>query len=250
MSHAVGSRLGPDRDGATSSTPAILGRRDRCFFTSMALAAGLAVCVGFAPTFYLRPTALEPLPPYLHVHGVLFTAWIVFFLAQTTLVASGRTSLHRRLGWAGVALAVAMVAAGTTAGIWSMQREIANGHEDAALAFLTTPFSAMLVFAALVGAAVVWRRRPATHKRLMLLATISILDAAVARWPLRFTADWMFYALTDLFIVAAVTYDLVARRRLAPAYFWGGLLIIVAQWSRPVVGQTEAWQAFARAIVK
>ena len=77
--------------------------------------------------------------------------------------------------------------------------------------------AAMLLFGGLVGAAVAWRRHPDTHKRLMLLATISLLDAAVARWPIRFTADWMFYAITDLFIVAAIAYDVLSRHRIARA---------------------------------
>jgi hypothetical protein len=216
----------------------------------MALAAGVAVFVGFAPTFYLRPDAVAPLPPYLQIHGVAFTAWIVLFALQTALIASGRPRLHRRLGWAGAALAASMVVVGSTAGIWSMQREVANGNTDAAMTFLTTPFSAMLVFALLVGAAVAWRRRPEVHKRLMLLATISLLDAAVARWPFGFTADWMFYAITDLFILAAIAYDLVSRRRVGMAYVWGGGLIVLGQGLRPIVGQTGTWQAIARAILQ
>jgi hypothetical protein len=232
------------------SGPLPAHQRDRIFFGLMALAVAVAVFVGFAPTFYLRPGTAAPLPRYLQVHGLAFSAWIVLFVLQTALIASGRTRVHRRLGWAGAALAATMVVAGTTAGIWSMQREIANGSGDAALTFLTTPFSAMLVFGGLVAAAIAWRRRPETHKRLMLLATISLLDAAVARWPLAFTADWMFYAITDLFIVAAIGYDLIARRRVTDAYLWGGAAIVLCQGLRPIVGQTGTWHAIARAILQ
>jgi hypothetical protein len=237
---------------ATLSQAGLLSvrQRDRIFFGVMALAVAAAVFVGFAPTFYLRPDTVAPLPPYLQIHGLAFTAWIVLFVAQTALIASGRTRLHRRVGWAGAALAAIMVAVGSTAGIWSMQREVANGNADAAMTFLTTPFSAMLVFAVLVAAAVAWRRHPDTHKRLMLLATISLLDAAVARWPFRFTADWMFYAIADLFIVAAIAYDLMSRRRIAMAYVWGGGLIVLCQGLRPIVGQTGTWHAIARAILQ
>ena len=216
----------------------------------MALAVAAAVMVGFAPTFYLRPDTVAPLPPYLRVHGLAFTAWIALFVTQTTLIAAERTRLHQRIGWAGAALAAFMVIAGSTAGVWSMQREVANGNGDAAMTFLTTPFSAMLVFGVLVAAAVLWRRHRDTHKRLMLLATISLLDAAVARWPIAFTADWMFYAITDLFIVAAIGYDLVSRRHIAAAYIWGGALIVLCQALRPIVGQTAAWHAIARPILQ
>ena len=212
----------------------------------MAFAVLVFVFVGFAPTYYLRSHfQTTPLPLYLHVHGFAFTAWIVLFTAQTMLVAARRIDVHRRLGWAGAVMAVLMVVAAFAAAILSGRRDVAAGHEDAALTFLTTPFLAMLVFIILVGAAVYYRRRAETHKRLMLLATISILDAAVARWPLEFvaTSAWALYVLTDLLIAAAILYDVVSRRRVHPVYLWGGPLILAGQSLRTVLGQTETWHA-------
>lgn len=229
------------------------GRRDRLFFAGMALAIAITVFVGFAPTFYLRsrsPVVPDSLPFYLQVHGTLFTAWILLFGAQVGLVAAARVRRHRQIGWAGAVLAVLMVASGATSGVLSMRREFAAGYEAEAAAFLMTPFSAMAVFATLVAAAVAWRRRPATHKRLMLLATISLLDAALARWPLGLTADWTFLAATDLFILAAVAYDLAAHRRVAPAYIWGGAVIVLGQSLRLIAGPTDAWRAIARQILQ
>jgi hypothetical protein len=228
-------------------------RIDRVFYTGMAIAVAVAVFVGFAPTYYLRSRfQTAPLPLYLRLHGLAFTAWIGLFAAQTTLVAARRIDVHRRLGWAGAVLSVLMAAAAITAGILSGRRDVAAGHEDAALTFLTTPFLAVLVFMILVGAAVYYRRRTEAHKRLMLLATISILDAAVARWPFELvaTSAWAFYVLTDVFILAAVLYDLASRRRVHPVYLWGGLLIVAGQSLRTVVGQTEAWHAIAREILR
>jgi hypothetical protein len=85
----------------------------------------------------------------------------------------------------------------------------------------------------------------------MLLATINVLDAAVARWPLAFISSttWTYYVVTDLFIVAAIAYDGVSRRRLHATYAWGGLLVIGMQVSRELIGRTAAWQSFARLIV-
>ena len=218
----------------------------------MSAAILAAVLLGFARTYYLRPYfQADALLPILQVHGFLFTSWILLFLTQTTLVAVGRTDLHRRLGWAGAALAALMVPVGLVAGVDVVRRNYpASGDE--ALTFLTTPVSAMLVFAALVTAAIVKRRRPEAHKRLMLLATISIIDAAVARWPLAIVAasSWAFYVFTDAFIAVGVAYDLVTRRHVHAAYIWGGLLIVVAQSLRTVTGQTDAWHAIARAILQ
>jgi hypothetical protein len=212
----------------------------------------VAVFVGFARTYYLRPQFQSTaLPFYLHVHGAVFSAWIALFVAQTSLVAARRTDVHRRLGLAGAALAAVMIVAALTAAIVSGRRNVAAGFETEALAFLTTPLSSMAVFLTLVAAALYYRRRPETHKRLMLLATISIIDAATARWPIAFvaTSSWAYYALADVFVVAALAYDAVWRRSIHPAYIWGGLLMVVAQVLRDVVGKTDAWQAFARLIL-
>ena len=218
----------------------------------MALAALAAVFLGFSRTYYLRPQFQDTsLPFYLHVHGALFSAWIALFVAQTSLVAARRTDLHRRLGPTGAVLAAAMVVIGVTAAIISGRRNIAAGLGTEALSFLTVPLSSMMVFAALVGSALYYRRRPETHKRLMLLATISILDAATARWPFAFATatTWAYYVLADLFILVAVAYDGLSRRRIHPAYIWGGLFVLVAQVLRDVVGRTALWQAFARVIL-
>ena len=99
-----------------------------------------------------------------------------------------------------------------------------------------------------VAQCLVWRRQTEMHKRLMLLATISVLDAAVARWPLAIMANGpvAFFALTDLYIVAAVVFDMASRTRVHPAYLWGGLLIVGSQIVRLAVWHTAGWIAFAR----
>ena len=225
---------------------------DRQFYTTMAIAAAVVVFVGFAPTYYLRASYQPtPLPTYLQVHGFLFTTWIALFIVQTSLVATRRTNVHRRLGWATAAVAVVMVVVGTTAGIWSMRRQIEAGFAEQAQAFLTTPLFSMAVFAVLVASAITMRRDPQTHKRLMLLATISILDAAVARLPFEFlrTSSWNYLPATDVFLAGAVLYDVLTRHTVHRAYIWGGLLLIVEQALRIPVGETVAWQAIAHAIL-
>jgi hypothetical protein len=226
-------------------------RYDRQFYTGMAIAAAVVVFVGFAPTYFLRASE-TPLPTYLQVHGFFFTTWIALFIAQTSLVAARRTDVHRRLGWATAALAVVMVGVGTTAGIWAMRRQVEAGFAQQGQAFLTTPLFSMVAFAALVGAAIRFRRNPQMHKRLMLLATISILDAAVARLPFAFlrTSSWNYLPTTDVFLAAAILYDVASRRTVHPAYIWGGLLLVIEQALRIPIGDTAAWQAIAGAILR
>ena len=82
----------------------------------------------------------------------------------------------------------------------------------------------------------------------MLLATIAILPAATARLPFAFiqeTGPLAFFGLADLFILACLLYDLFTRGRPHRATVWGGLLIVVSQPLRLLVGQSQTWLAFA-----
>ena len=83
--------------------------RDRRFFSGMALAMLVTVVVGFAPSYVLKAYFDAPaLSPLVHLHGALFTTWMVLFLVQALLVAAQRTPLHRRLGVLGGVLLTAM----------------------------------------------------------------------------------------------------------------------------------------------
>lgn len=229
--------------------PQVSGRLDRYFYTGMSLACLLVVFVGFAPSYYLRSRFFtDGLPAHLHAHGLLFSVWIVFMVGQTWLISAGRRAWHRALGPAGAALAALMAISGVTAGIMTARREAALGFEEAARAFLTIPMFSMAVFAGLVAAGILWRGRPQTHKRLMLLATISILDAPIARWP-GAPGQFGVSLLTDLFIAAAVLYDVVSRRRVHPATIAGGLVIAGNQALRDVAGRSEAWHALTRWLI-
>lgn len=228
--------------------PAVAVRgRTRRFFVGIALAIALTVFAGFAPTYYLRayydPT---PLQMRLHLHGVVFTGWILLLLAQTTLVAARRTDLHRRLGIAGAALALLLVAVGVYTAI-AGAREGAGPPGVPPLAFLAVPMMDMVMFAGLAGAGLWYRRRPEAHKRLMILATIAMLAAPIARLP--FGAPLVglpgVFAMADVFIVAVVVYDLVTRGRVHPATAWGGLAIVASQPLRLALSGTGAWLGLA-----
>jgi uncharacterized membrane protein YoaK (UPF0700 family) len=105
----------------------------------------------------------------------------------------------------------------------------------------------MLVFPLLVAAAVWYRHRPETHKRLMLLATVSLLAAAVARLPTALAAAGppFYFGVVDLLILMGVLYDLVTRRKVHPVYVWGGLAILASQVIRLALSGTSAWLTVA-----
>jgi hypothetical protein len=179
---------------------------------------------------------------------MLFTSWILLLLTQVTLVAARRAGLHRRLGVAGGLLAVVMVVVGVLTAIGEARR-LSAAPGSPALVFLAIPLGDMLVFSILVTAAFHFRRRSEAHKRLMLVATIGLLTAAIARLPfdfIRTNGPRAFFGLTDLVLGVCVLYDLASRRRVHPAYVWGGLLLVASQPLRLAVAGTGAWLAFAR----
>ncbi len=236
--------------------------RDRWFFNSMAVAAALVVFGGFAPTYYLKGLYATPiLSPLRHLHGIVFTLWIVLFLAQTTLIAAGRTAVHRRLGMVGGLLAAAMLVVGAALAIAAAKypseqsvASVAQGFPPP-LVFLVIPLTDLAVFAVFIASGVYNRRKPDIHKRLMLLATIAILPAALGRLvfpggvlgflglpvsPLTLTG------LTALFVGACLIHDRMALGRVHPASLWGGAFLLASQLLRLFVGGTAAWLTFAR----
>lgn len=225
-------------------------RAERIFFTGMAVAFLLTVFAGFARTFFLRPYFQfrdQQLIPLLTVHGILFSAWIILFITQTGLIATKRTRTHMRLGVAGGVLVVLMILVGTYTAL--VRAKGPSPIPDVnPLAFLTIPLGDMLVFAILVGAAFYFRRRLDIHKRLMLLATITLLPAAVARIPVGFIetgGPLVFFGLTDLFILPMIVFDIVTRGRPHRATLLGGALLVISHPLRLVVGGTSAWISFA-----
>ena len=235
------------------ANPAIIRRRrERWFYIGMSIALVITVFAGFAPTYYLLPYFnTAPLMPLLHLHGFVFTSWLVLFVTQTTLVAAHRTDIHRRLGVAGGVIAVLMVLLGITTALVRAKQGATPLPGISPLSFLVVPLGDMFVFPILVGAGFYFRRRPDVHKRLMLLATISILAAAIARLPFAImrAGPPAFFGLTDVFVVACVLYDLVTLRRIHRATALAGLFIVASQPLRLMLGGTHAWLSFAAWLV-
>jgi hypothetical protein len=224
---------------------------ERRFFTGMALVVLVTVIVGFSRSFFLRPLFPEwpsPSERIFYVHGAVFTAWIVLLVTQASLVARGRTDLHRKIGPFSAVLAVAMVVLGTLGALVAARR--ATGFTQVPippLQFLAIPLFDMVLFATFAWLAIAQRRNAQSHKRWILLATINLVTAAIARWPgVLDLGPLAFFGLTDLFLVALAIWDFRSRGRLHPVTLWGGLLTILSQPLRLIVSGTEGWLAFAR----
>lgn len=217
-----------------------------------AIVAALVVLAGFAPTYYLKAWFGTPmLPTLVHVRGLVMSAWFVVFATQVWLVESHRIRLHRRLGLLGAALVVLIPILGIATAIEGARRH-AGPPGIPPLIFLSVPIFDILVFAGIAGSGLLLRRRSDFHRRLMLLATLGILTAAIARLPLDFIrhgGPLVFFGLADLLILACIAIDTIRQRRLHPAFGWGAAVVIVSQPLRLWLAGTPVWMDFASWLV-
>lgn len=226
---------------------------ERLFYSGMALAMVATIFFGFAPSYYLRgsvetwtPAPLLPMTPVSHLHGILFSAWTLLFVAQTLLVGAGRTDIHRKLGLTAFALLPAMVGVALVASLYGALRH-AGPPFIPPLQFLAIPLFDIPVFAITIGWAL-WKRREAqTHKRLMLIAMVGMMGPAIGRLPMPafLPGPVAIFGLPDLYLLALVGWDLATRGRLHKATIWGGGLLLASQVFRLWVMTTPAWLAFA-----
>jgi hypothetical protein len=224
------------------------------FFVIMASAVVIAVFVGFAPTFYLRSSFVQdrPMSVLLHVHGVVFSAWVITFLVQTLLIARGSRRLHQRFGWIAAGIAAAMVILVLAAMVEELRR--VHGFPPPPLALALSLFD-IVVFAILVTAAIRNRRWPDWHKRLILSATIVLLGAPMFRIAIHYLsgsdksyAGIVSLLLVDAFFLPCFAYDLIKRGRIHPAYGIALALILSDQVAQLAVVSWGPWISFSLAM--
>jgi hypothetical protein len=215
----------------------------------MAIAFLLTALCGFGRSYYLRPLFhAPPMSLSLHVHAALFSAWLLLLLIQTRFIAAARLDLHRRFGVVGLGLALAMLPAGYASALHSARVGVTAAGKNS-MDLLVFQLGALFLFAGFVAAALVLRRRPDYHRRLMLLATVSIIPPAIARLPFVDFRAPLAVGLSLSFVVAGVMHDLRLRGRVHPVYVWGGLTLVASGPLRFLLGQSSAWQSFARFLV-
>ena len=230
-------------------SPTLAARREHVFFGGMTIAMLATVIAGFGPTYFFSSVSGSAfvLTPALHVHGAVFTTWMLLLVVQSTLISAGRVDIHRQLGVAGAVLGAFMMLLGAYVAISRLRAGLLTAPPGVPIGvLLAIALATVVVFPTLFGSALLLRRRTDYHKRLVLLATMELVIAAVARLPvINPLGPPVFFAVTDLFVVALVVYDFSTRGRIHPATLWGGLFFIASQPLRLAIGFSGPWQTFA-----
>lgn len=225
--------------GAIADTNSVRSRH----YQWAAVAVAAVAFVGFARSFYLKGLfQSRSLSTSVFIHGIIMSAWCALFVVQASLIAGGRTHLHRRLGVIAALLAVIIVAWGAWLTVAAVAREGQQHFVGPFHYLLGVNLVNLSVFALLVATALGLRRRPPYHRRLMLLAAVTLLAPAIARIVLLFThRTGMQFAVFYACVLTCILVDTLRHRRLHPAFGWGGMLTIAAFQLTFWLVQTEAY---------
>jgi hypothetical protein len=249
-------------DAATINHP----RVERWFFIGVGLLMILLNFTAFGPSIVDPSGRKMPLPftPLVAAHVAVSTAFLLVFLAQATLVAIGRTDVHRRLGIFGAVLAAMLILLSYFALVGEARRGFDLSGDlsslpappGAEVASTMSPVVQLVLFAILFGAALCFRHRPEVHKRLILLAVLGILSQppmthVITHWPaLRPWAPLLFPLSSAVFLAPSAIHDKVVNGRVHPVSIWVPIAVFVVQVAFfAVFAATPIWGAIAKWLV-
>jgi hypothetical protein len=214
----------------------------------MAILLCVVVIIGFSPTYYGAGMLRAPLPsPILHFHGAAFTLWMVLFLVQAALISARRVAWHRSLGTIAFCLPPVMIVLGVIAALDALGRGVRIGPLEPAVS-LAIPLLGISVFAIVIFASWRARRRSDAHKRLILLATIGLVEAAFGRFPwaqIGYPPAAGAVTGVGVLVLLVIGYDLISLHRLHRSTMWAAPLVFAVAALAVPIGMTPAWRGFA-----
>lgn len=222
---------------------------DRKIYAVWIGAVWAAVLTGFGLDFTHYVGETPPPPFILHFHALVFVLWLGLVTLQIFWVETGNVRRHMRFGWFTVALSVLMVPLGLAAALVDQARQVA--HADYAPQFLALEFEEIFAFSVFMAAGVIFRKKPAAHKRLMLLSAVAISDAGFARiWLIGIKTNlpglfgwWIQYFWgISLILVAMILWDLWCRRRVHPAVLFGAALLWTGEIVVTLLNFSPSWR--------
>ncbi len=221
---------------------------ERVFYSGMAILLCVCVYIGFSPTYFQAGMMRAPLPsPILHIHGAVFTLWMLLFVVQAALISARRVKWHRSFGSVAFCLPPIMIVLGVMAAIDALHRGVKIGPLDPAVS-AAIPLIGIVGFTVVIYASWRARRRPDAHKRLIMVATMGLVAAAFGRFPWdRIGFPPAAGAVTGLGILLLIfiVYELVSIRRIHRSTMWAAPLVFASVALAVPIGMTPAWHAFA-----
>jgi hypothetical protein len=234
----------------------------------LGLALGMSVTAywGFAYTYFIPVLAgvYPPVSPAIHVHGWSFFLWFLLLPVQALLMATGRRHAHFTLGGASMALAAVMAFTGILVASVRIDQGLSTTDPDEFTMFWKgfgqLIMYNMVLFIGFYGTAIARRHQPDTHKRLMMLASASVLPAAIFRiivglsgyyWLA--TPGWVMPAaffLPAAFIVIGMVHDRVTRGSVHRVYLVGLPVLLVVHGLGLAMAGTAAGDAMSRVMAQ
>jgi fumarate reductase subunit C len=221
---------------------------ERGFYAGLAILMCAIVVYGFSHTYFLAGMMRAPLPNrLLHVHGAVFTLWMVLFLLQSALVTAGRVAWHRTLGTVAFCLPPIMIVLGIIAALNALHRGVMIGPLSPETS-LAIPLIGIVGFTIVIAASWAARRRPDAHKRLIMYATAGLCEAAFGRFPWDKIglppAAGAVIGLGSLMVLMLV-WDLISLHRIHRSSMWAAPLTFAFGAFAVPIGMTPAWHSFA-----
>jgi len=226
--------------------------RDRRFFFIMACVMAIVLVAGFSTSIVLhRSTFASPI--LFHLHAFAFFGWVVLYLLQTGLAATGSIALHKRLGWLALGWVPAMVVLGTALTVFDVRGHGGPFFFDKNEFLIGNPIG-ILTFAGLVAWAIALRRRTDWHQRLMLCAMASITGPGWGRLlPMPLLIPWAWWIASFAFPAILVSVGMVADRRrqgrVHPGYGWGMATLFGALLLTDAIAYSPVGYALTNAVV-
>lgn len=221
-----------------TSEPGAYEQNSGRFYIGVGVLVLLLSIVGFAPALLNESVRRGPPTLLVIAHGALTLTWVMFFVAQATLIARGRSATHRRLGIVVAVLALVVVVLGVITSIVAQRRTYdlggdivrSGGGLPLAPAGIIGPLVTFFGFGALVAAAIWWRDRPQVHKRLMVFAVLiplgfepvlHLVAHLTVYWPGMLSAQGaILLPVMLLFLSLHAIYDRLTAGRIHPVSLW------------------------------
>lgn len=233
---------------------------ERWFFSGMALAMLTVAVAGFLPSIVHTAGRRAPISPLAAAHGILYFAWLIIFLVQSRLIATGHVALHRRVGVAAAFVLAMMIPVGyaTSAAMvrrgFDLSGDLRIDHDPLFESIFT--FGGLLMFTVLAIAAIAFRRRPDIHKRLMLFANIALMTSPLAHFighnpRLAAMPGAIIMVPISMFLIAAVARDYWLSGKVRPLTIGVAIAMLLAgPLEAAVIGPSAAWHRIAIWLVR